>query len=89
VTVGGQALAPDRACRSQTQCGLLLSAWKADHRAIFDAVRAHYPGIELAGLSSAGGMSSVLGREDSVALAVFAPDAIAIVVGLSADLSDA
>ena len=50
-------------------------------------MRARYPGIELAGSSSAGEMSSVLGfREDSVALALFASDTIDIVVGLGRDL---
>ncbi len=34
--------------------GLLMSAWEFDHRALIDAVLARYPGIELAGSSSAG-----------------------------------
>ena len=51
--------------------GLLMSAWEVDHQDAVDRVRAQYPGIQLAGSSSAGEMSSVLGfREDSVALAV-------------------
>ncbi len=67
--------------------GLLMSAWEVDHQDAVDRVRAQYPGIQLAGSSSAGEMSSVLGfREDSVALAVFASDTIDVVVGLGRDL---
>ncbi len=67
--------------------GLLMNAWGIDHQVVIDAVRARYPGIELAGSSSGGEMSSVLGfREDSVALALFASDSIDIVVGLGRDL---
>jgi hypothetical protein len=67
---------------------LLLSAWDLDHRALIDAVRVHYPGVELAGSSTAGEMSSVLGfSEDSVALAVFASDSIDLVAGLGPDLA--
>lgn len=67
--------------------GLLLSAWEVDHQFVIDEVRARYPGIELAGTSSAGEMSSALGfREDSVALALFASDSIDIVVGLGRNL---
>ena len=51
------------------KAGLLMAAWEADHRSIVDAVRARYPGIELAGSTTAGEMSSVLGfQEDSIAL---------------------
>ena len=68
--------------------GLLISAWEVDHQSVIDQVRARYPGIELAGSSSAGEMSSVLGfRDDSVALAVFASDSIDIVAGLGRDLA--
>lgn len=72
---------------ASAKAGLLISAWGVDHQAVIDEVRARYPGIELAGSSSAGEMSSVLGmREDSVALAVFASDSIDIVVGLGCNL---
>ena len=65
------------------KAGLVLSAWDTDHRALVDAVRGRYPGIELAGSSTAGEMSSVLGfREDSVAIALFAADGIDVVAGL-------
>ena len=72
---------------ARPKAGLLMSAWETDHQAAIDQVRARYPGIELAGSSSAGEMSSVLGfREDSVTLAVFASDSIDMVVGLGRDL---
>ncbi len=68
--------------------GLLIVAWGMDHQFAIDAVRARYPGIELAGSSSAGEMSSELGfREDSVALVLFASDSIDIVAGLGRDLT--
>jgi hypothetical protein len=70
------------------KAGLLMSAWEIDHRSAIDQVRARYPGIELAGSSTAGEMSSVLGfREDSIALAVFASDSIDVVVGLGRNLA--
>jgi hypothetical protein len=70
------------------KAGLLLSAWEVDHRVAIDRVRARYPGIELAGSSSAGEMSSVLGfREDSVALVVFASDTIEVLAGLGRELT--
>jgi hypothetical protein len=70
------------------KAGLLMSAWEVDHQFVIDQVRARYPGIELAGSSSAGEMSSVLGlREDSVALALFASDTIDVVVGLGRGLA--
>ena len=70
------------------RAGLLVSAWGVDHQVVIDGVRARYPGIELAGMTSAGEMSSVLGfREDSIALALFASDDIDIVVGLGRGLA--
>jgi len=69
------------------KAGLLMSAWEVDHQFVIDRVRARYPAIELAGSSSAGEMTSILGlREDSVALALFASDSIDIVVGLGRNL---
>ncbi len=68
--------------------GLLICTWDVDHQALVDAARARYPGIELAGSSSAGEMSSVLGfREDSVALALFASDTVDIVAGLGRNVA--
>jgi hypothetical protein len=68
--------------------GLLLASWDADHRAMVDSIRGHYPGIELAGTTSLGEMSSVLGfSEDSVGLALFASDAVDITAGLGRDVT--
>jgi hypothetical protein len=70
------------------RAGLLFIAWDTDYQALLDAVRAHYPGIEVAGATSAGEMSSVLGfSDDSVALAVFASDTIDIATGLGGNLA--
>ncbi len=72
---------------ARPRAGLLVGAWGVDHQFAIDQVRARYPGIELAGSSSAGEMSSILGfSEDSVALTLFASDSIDIVVGLGRDL---
>ena len=43
------------------RAALLMSAWGLDHQFAIDQVRARYPDIELAGSTSAGEMSSVLG----------------------------
>ncbi|HUG28989.1 MAG TPA: FIST N-terminal domain-containing protein [Candidatus Limnocylindria bacterium] len=68
--------------------GLLFAAWEADHQHVLDAVRSHYPGIALAGSSSGGEMTSVMGfQQDSIALAVFASDDIDITVGLGRNLA--
>ena len=67
--------------------GLLLASWDSDHRALIDRIRGRYPGIELAGATSSGEMSSVLGfSEDSVALALFASDTVDIVAGIGRDV---
>ena len=69
------------------RAGLLMAPWGTDHQAIVDGVRRRYPGIELAGSTTAGEMSSVLGfQEDSIALALFASDTVDITVGLGRDL---
>jgi hypothetical protein len=68
--------------------GLVLNAWGFGHQFVVDEVRARNPGIELAGSSSGGEMSSTPGfREDSVALALVASDSIDMVVGLGRDLA--
>lgn len=72
---------------AEPKAGLLMAAWEADHRSIVDAVRARYPGIELAGSTTAGEMSSVLGfQEDSIALTLFASDTVEITAGLGLGL---
>jgi len=71
------------------RAGLLYSAWDADHQRLADIVVDHYPGIELAGATAAGEMSSVIGlAEDSVALAVFAADTVEITAGLGRNLAE-
>lgn len=65
------------------KAALLLAAWEADHQRAVDAIRARYPGIQLAGSSTSGEMSSVMGfQQDSVELALFASDVVDITVGL-------
>jgi hypothetical protein len=72
---------------ARPRAGLLMAAWEADHQAIVDAVRARYPGIALAGSTTAGEMSSVMGfQEDSIALTLFASDAVEITAGLGRGL---
>jgi hypothetical protein len=72
---------------AEPKAGLLMAAWEADHRSIVDAVRTRYPGIELAGSTTAGEMSSVLGfQEDSIALTLFASDTVEITAGLGLGL---
>jgi hypothetical protein len=69
------------------RAGLLYGSWDADHQRLADTVMDHYPQIELAGATSAGEMSSVIGlAEDSVALALFASDTVEITAGLGRNL---
>jgi hypothetical protein len=70
------------------RAAILFGAWDVDHRVLVDSVLGHYPGIELAGATTAGEMSSVIGfSEDSVALAVFATDGVEITAGLGEPLA--
>jgi len=72
---------------AQPRAGIIFGAWEMDHQALVAGVRAHYPGIEIAGATTAGEMSSVIGfSEDSVALAVFAADSVEITAGIGGDL---
>jgi hypothetical protein len=69
------------------RAAIVFGAWDIDHGALLAAVRAHYPGVEIAGASTAGEMSSVIGfSEDSVALAVFAADTVEITAGVGRNL---
>jgi hypothetical protein len=69
------------------RAGLMYVSWDADDARLVKAVTARYPGIELAGATSAGEMSSVIGlAEDSIALALFASDGVQITAGLGRDL---
>jgi hypothetical protein len=70
------------------QAGLLLASWASDYQAVIGATRRRYPGIQLAGSSTAGEVSSELGFvEDSIELAVFASDSVDMTVGLGRDLA--
>lgn len=70
------------------KAGLLLASWATDYAAVAGAVRQRYPGIQLAGSSTAGEVSSALGfAEDSIELAVFASDSVDVTVGLGRDLA--
>jgi hypothetical protein len=72
---------------AQARAGIIFGAWDMDHQALVDGVRGHYPGIEIAGATTAGEMSSVIGfSEDSVALAVFAADSVEITAGIGGNL---
>jgi len=70
------------------RAGLLFSTYDTELEPLVAAIRAAYPGIQLAGSTSAGEMSSVLGfQEDSVVLAVFASDSVDITAGMGAGIS--
>ena len=70
------------------RAGLVLAAWETDHAALTAAIRARYPGMELAGTTTAGEMSSVMGfQEDSIALALFASDNVDITAGIGLDIA--
>ena len=74
---------------AEPKAGIIFGAWDIDHQALVSGVRGHYPGIELAGATTAGEMSSVIGfSEDSVALAIFASDAVEITAGIGTNLLD-
>ena len=69
------------------RAGIIFGSWDMDHQALVDAVLEHYPGIEVAGATTAGEMSSVIGfSEDSVAVALFATDSVEITAGIGGDL---
>ncbi len=71
------------------RAGLLYLAWDADHQGVVDAIYRRHPGIELAGATTAGELSSVLGlAEDSVGLALFASDDVEVTAGLGRNLRE-
>jgi hypothetical protein len=72
------------------QAGLLLCSVDFDHAYIVSTIRREYPGIELAGCTTDGEMSSVGGfTEDSVTLMVFASDTVEIRAGMGKNTSAA
>lgn len=69
------------------QAGILLCAIDFDHSQIIASIRNAYPGMELAGCTTDGEMSSVNGFcGDSVLLMVFVTDVIEIRAGVGRDL---
>ncbi|HEY7282756.1 MAG TPA: FIST N-terminal domain-containing protein [Actinomycetota bacterium] len=72
----------------RARAGLLFCTYDTDVQPLVAAVRAAHPDIQLAGSTSAGEMTSVLGfQEDSVALALFASDTIEITAGFGEGVS--
>src|SRR3954466_5601611 len=69
------------------KAAILFAAWDLDHPAVLDAIHERYPGIDVAGATTAGEMSSVVGfAEDSLAIAMFASDSVDMTSGLGANL---
>jgi sigma-B regulation protein RsbU (phosphoserine phosphatase) len=70
--------------------GLLFAADHFDHLFVVEEINASFPGLELAGCTSSGEMSSSMGfRQDSICLMLFASDTISIASGIGLDLSKA
>jgi hypothetical protein len=78
----------DAGLRGETpKAAILFTAWDLDQAAVLQSVQRRYPGIDIAGATTAGEMSSVIGfSEDSVAMAVFASDVVDITSGLGTNL---
>jgi hypothetical protein len=69
------------------KAAILFAAWDLDHPAVLSAIQARYPGMDVAGATTAGEMSSVVGfSEDSLAIAMFASDSVDMTSGLGTDL---
>jgi len=69
------------------KAAVLFAAWDLDHTALLAAIHARYPGIDVAGATTAGEMSSVIGfSEDSLAIAMFASDKVDMTSGLGVGL---
>ena len=71
------------------KAAILFAAWDLDHAAVLTAIQERYPGIDVAGATTAGEMSSVIGfSEDSLAIAMFASDTVDMTSGLGTNLWD-
>ncbi|MFN2544816.1 MAG: FIST signal transduction protein [Actinomycetota bacterium] len=68
------------------QAGILFSAFESFHPDVVAAVRKAFPGVGLAGTTSAAEISSSGYREDSIMLALFASDSVDFTVGLGSGL---
>ncbi len=83
-----------RQCRDglageRPRAGLLFSTYDTELAPLVAAIRTEFPDMELAGTTSAGEMSSVLGfQEDSATLAVFASDSVDMTTGLGPGISE-
>jgi serine phosphatase RsbU (regulator of sigma subunit) len=70
--------------------GILFAADHFDHALAVGEIAAAFPGLELAGCTSSGEMSSTMGfSQDSMCLMLFASDTISIASGIGLDLSKA
>ncbi|MDM8518344.1 FIST N-terminal domain-containing protein, partial [Desulfobacterales bacterium HSG16] len=68
--------------------GLLFSADHFDHKIAVEKIAASFPGIELAGCTSGGEMSSSMGfSQDSMCLMLFASDTISIASGIGLNVT--
>ncbi|MGB3221996.1 MAG: SpoIIE family protein phosphatase [Desulforhopalus sp.] len=75
---------------SSPTAGLLFAADHFDHVLAVEEIIASFPGLELAGCTSSGEMSSGKGfSQDSMCLMLFASDTILIASGIGLDLSKA
>ena len=71
------------------RAGLLLVSGQLDYGTVLATVRARFPGVPLAGASSSGDLSSVLGySEDSVNLLLFASAELSISVGSARGIAE-
>ncbi len=82
-------------CRAQLKglcptAGILFAADHFDHALAVGGIAAAFPGLELAGCTSSGEMSSFMGfSQDSMCLVLFASDTISIASGIGLGLSKA
>lgn len=81
-------------CRAQLKdtqplAGIVFASALSDHTVMLREIRAAFPGLPLAGCSSAGEISAACGfREDSICLILFAGDRISISSGIAAGVSE-
>ena len=76
--------------RLSPAAGILFAADHFDHVLVIKEITSYFPGIELAGCTSSGEMSSIMGfSQDSMCLMLFASDTIAMASGIGFNLSAA
>jgi hypothetical protein len=70
------------------QAGIMFCGVNLDHALILSAIRTAFPGIELIGCTTDGGLTSAFGfSEDALMLMVFASDTIEIRAGVGREVS--